>query len=74
MLVLSRYDGEEIIIGGVIRVVITKIIAGKRNKVRIGIVAPKDITVHRKEIQQEFEVEQRLTDSDATPGIGEDFG
>jgi carbon storage regulator len=47
MLVLSRLVGEEIIIGDGIRVVI---VAVRGEKVRVGITAPKDVPVHRKEV------------------------
>ncbi len=47
MLVLTRKIGEEIIIGGNIKVTITAI---DRNKVRIGISAPPDVRVDREEV------------------------
>ena len=53
MLVLSRCKDESIMIGDDIEVTITDI-CGK--KVRLGINAPKNIEVHRKEI---YEVIQR---------------
>lgn len=75
MLVLSRYAGEEIIIGGLIRIVVTDICTGgPRHKVRIGIEAPKEISVHRKEIEAEIAAERRQQDSEAEPGLGDDFG
>jgi carbon storage regulator len=49
MLVLTRRLGEEIIIGGNIRV---KITAVKGDKVRIGIAAPPEIRVDREEVHQ----------------------
>lgn len=48
MLVLSRLVGEEIIVGDNIRVVIVGIKDG--NKVRLGIEAPSNVPVHRKEV------------------------
>jgi len=47
MLVLSRRLGEEIVIGGNIRLTI---VAVKGDRVRIGIAAPPDVTVDRQEI------------------------
>jgi carbon storage regulator len=47
MLVLSRKVGEEIVIGGNIRVRIIKI---HGNKVRLGVIAPDDVSVDRQEI------------------------
>jgi carbon storage regulator len=48
MLVLSRKIGEEIVIGNTIRITVVEIRGGK---VRIGIVAPKDVLVDRQEIR-----------------------
>lgn len=47
MLVLSREKDQEIIIGDNIRIVIVQV---RGEIVRVGIDAPKDVTVHRKEI------------------------
>lgn len=47
MLVLSRKLREEIIIDGNIRVVVVSI---QGDKVRLGIEAPKNISIHRKEV------------------------
>jgi carbon storage regulator CsrA len=47
MLVLSRKVGEEIVINGNIRVRIVQMDGGK---VRIGIVAPDDVSIDRQEI------------------------
>lgn len=47
MLVLSRRIGEEIIIGGNIRVTITAV---KGDKVRVGITAPPSVRVDREEV------------------------
>ena len=48
MLILTRYIGETIIIGNDINVTVLSI-AG--NQVKIGIDAPKDISINREEIQ-----------------------
>jgi carbon storage regulator len=47
MLVLSRKEGESIIIGDGIEV---KVVDIDGNKVRIGIEAPRNVSVHRKEV------------------------
>ena len=47
MLVLSRQSDEAIIIGDNIRVTIVEV---RGDRVRIGIDAPRDVTVHRQEI------------------------
>ena len=49
MLVLSRKVGEEIVIGGNIRIKVVEIRGGK---VRLGIVAPRDVPVDRQEIHE----------------------
>ena len=47
MLVLTRRIGEEIVIGGNIRV---QVVSVEGNKVRLGITAPRDISVDREEV------------------------
>jgi len=47
MLVLSRQSDETIIIGDNIRITIVEV---RGDKVRIGIDAPRDVSVHRQEI------------------------
>ena len=57
MLVLTRRIGEEIVIDGNIRVIVTAI---KGDKVRLGITAPPSVPVDRKEVHErrsEFEFE-----------------
>ncbi len=54
MLVLTRRVGEEIVIGDGIRV---RIVALHNQRVRVGITAPPEVTVHREEVhlrRQEF--------------------
>jgi carbon storage regulator len=50
MLVLTRRIGEEIVIADNIRV---KVVAVHGNRVRLGIVAPQEVTVHREEIHRQ---------------------
>lgn len=54
MLVLARRLNESIMIGDEIEVVVIDI---KGDQVKLGIKAPKKITVHRKEIYQEIQQE-----------------
>ena len=49
MLVLTRRQNESIVIGDNIEITITNV---SRNKVRLGINAPADVSVHRKEIYE----------------------
>lgn len=49
MLVLSRHKSESIIIGENISVMVVEICP---HKVRLGVVAPKDIPVHREEVHK----------------------
>lgn len=49
MLILTRKTGESIIVGDDIAVTILGV---RGNQVRIGIDAPKTVTVHREEIYQ----------------------
>lgn len=55
MLVLSRQKNESIVIGGNIVVTIVDV---RGDKVRIGIEAPREVSVHRKEIQEIVDREQ----------------
>ena len=54
MLVLSRNKNESIIIGDDIEIVIADI---RGDKVRLGITAPKAISVHRKEVYEAIQKE-----------------
>lgn len=64
MLVLSRQKDESIIIGeGDDKVEIT-IIDVRGDKVRLGIDAPRKISVHRKEIYEAIQREKKQTEKD----------
>ena len=47
MLVLSRHKGEEIVISDDIKIVVVEI---RGDKVRLGIEAPANVPVHRREV------------------------
>jgi len=55
MLVLSRQKDESIIIGDDVEITIVDV---RGDKVRLGITAPKSITVHRKEIYEAIQREK----------------
>lgn len=58
MLVLSRLIDEEIIIGDGIRIVVVDI---RGDKVRLGIQAPPEVPVHRREVWEAIQREQELS-------------
>lgn len=55
MLVLSRKKDEKIIIGDSISIMVVDI---RGDKVRLGIDAPKDVTVHRQEVYEAIKREE----------------
>jgi carbon storage regulator len=59
MLVLARKKNESIIINGNISVTVLSIINGN---VRLGVSAPKDVPVHREEVQEAIESKDRRSD------------
>ncbi len=65
VLVLSRRAGESILIGGEVEVII---LGNEGGQVRVGIRAPRNITVLRKELLQEVEDEKRQPASGTVPG------
>lgn len=62
MLVLSRQRDEKIIIGDNIVITIVDI---RGDKVRLGIEAPKDITVHRQEVYEAIQRENQRRAAEA---------
>jgi len=55
MLVLSRQKDESIVIGDDVEVTIVDV---RGNKVRLGITAPKNISVHRREVYEAIQREK----------------
>ena len=64
MLILTRRVGETLMIGDQVTVTVLGV---KGNQVRIGINAPKDVSVHREEIYQRI----RRDDDGSAPAEGE---
>jgi carbon storage regulator len=56
VLILTRRVGEKVIIGENVTVTILSI---KGNQIRVGIEAPRDVTVHREEIYQRILKEKK---------------
>jgi len=56
MLIITRKKGESLMIGDDIEIVISKIDDGS---VKIGIEAPKNVTILRKELYEEVEMENK---------------
>lgn len=55
MLILTRRVGETLMVGDDVTVTVLGV---KRNQVRIGVNAPKDVAVHREEIYERIKHEQ----------------
>jgi carbon storage regulator len=64
MLILTRRVGEAVMIGDEVTVTVLGV---KGNQVRIGVNAPKTVSVHREEIFDRIKSEKHGEDSDATP-------
>ncbi len=56
MLILTRRVGETLMVGDDVTVTVLGV---KGNQVRIGVNAPKDVSVHREEIYQRIQKEKQ---------------
>ena len=68
MLVLSRQRDESIMIGDDVEIIIVDV---RGDKVRLGITAPKEIPVHRREIYDAIQREKKEKEQASGPSNGE---
>jgi len=60
MLVLSRQKGESIMLGDDVEITIVDV---RGDKVRLGINAPRSVSVHRKEVYQTIQKEKETNNA-----------
>ncbi|WP_299261447.1 carbon storage regulator CsrA [uncultured Kushneria sp.] len=64
MLILTRRVGETLMVGDEITVTVLGV---KGNQVRLGVNAPRNVSVHREEIYQRIQQEKSDIDSENDP-------
>jgi carbon storage regulator len=62
MLILTRRPGESIIVGDDVTITVLGL---RHNQVRVGVVAPKNVAVHREEIYERIQSAKRLEAKEA---------
>ena len=68
MLVLSRKKNESIVINNDITIVVVEI---RGDKVRLGVEAPKEVPVHRREVYDAIQRAASAKAPEPTDGVGE---
>jgi carbon storage regulator len=67
MLILTRRVGESLMIGDNVNVTVLGV---KGNQVRLGVNAPKEVSVHREEIYQRIQQEQAAKAAESSGETG----
>lgn len=65
MLILTRRVGETLMVGDEVTVTVLGV---KGNQVRIGVNAPKEVSVHREEIYMRIQAEKNVQGATTDPG------
>jgi carbon storage regulator len=71
MLVLTRKTNQSIMIGDDVEI---SVLAVSRDKIRLGITAPRDVAVFRKEVYLSIKGEEQDGDGDASGDVSEALG